>query len=196
MQFKTKILLLFLIIFSCKISNKVNQDLPKKLLIPIKVGLGVEGNKESYIKTYKIKFKKNTSNNTVSIFLDNKRVIDIINNNKNYLFEMYDNQYLLISEYTNIGAAGPSLMKRVNIFILDINNPLNIYKYSKGKIRLTMSENKLEYYKKSSVNNDIHCISDINNGFLSIKDVNHNVSKVSMQELKVGITIGGGGVPN
>ena len=70
--------------------------------------------------------------------------------NGNYIQEVFDEKYLVISRYTNEGAAGPALMKRDKVYVMPLINPTAMYELEfETAIQFGIHKSTFKYYYSS-----------------------------------------------
>lgn len=161
MNLKIITIIIFFILFSCKTKSiqdrkesrakeyveKLNLE-PRPFLQYIKTGLINKTNSEFFIEDYNIKFKDNSNKGLEDIYINDKLTISIVNNlNKNYLFEVFNDEYLIISKHISFGAADSAEMKRTELYLIQLSNTNNIFFIDNiDNIRICMNGILLSYY--------------------------------------------------
>ena len=182
-KIKTVSLLFVLIAFSCK-SIKNNSYQSKKILKPIKIGLLNNNNDKAHFKKNNVKFENDALNHIEKVFVKNKLVLNITNNkDKYYLFEVFNENYLMVSEYSNIGAGGVEQMERIKLLIIGLDTPNKIYTTTLNK--LFFSIGKMTY----SVGVNRYYISSFKEGKLTLSNVKKDGLIIEMNENKLGFTL-------
>lgn len=125
------------------------------------------GVSEKMLSDFKIETHKNSAN--IELFFRDKQIASFEKTNQKFLIkEVYNDEYLILSFYTNIGAAGPELMKRESLYILPLlkNEIAIFYVALEIPINLTFSNQTLKYHNNSK--NKIYAIQNINQGVIEL----------------------------
>lgn len=100
-----------------------------------------------------------------------------------YIYEIYDDAYFVISRYINIGAAGPELAIRDEVFIKPLYNDASFYKLVlENPIQFTLHKSLLDNWKNSST--EIFCINNFTKNMLILLDNKLNYKFIPLEKIE------------
>lgn len=172
---------------SCK--TAMTQIEGDKLLIPLKIGFSPDG-KDTNFDRYKLRFTNTSSSNEENVYINGIKVVGINKKlDQNFLFEIFDKNFLVISQYSNLSAASVEQMNRSNMYFVKLDNPNEILKLNSKSINLTIEKSLLDRFKKSSLESKIFAINYLESESIFLIGVNNNLKELKLHKMSIGSII-------
>lgn len=143
-------ILSFLLVISCKVKTQPKSTL-ENFLIPLKIGPTSRSDYQLKRGNHKLSFNYSNELQAEIIKIDHKEILQIaLDSTKNYLYEVFNDEFLIISEYTNRNASGIEYMLRKNMFFIALKDEKTLAQLSNNPpLRIVMSKEILDYYLNS-----------------------------------------------